>query len=233
MAVDTMTINQHGRHPADAAPGQGHGATSAVPAKAGRLDAVKKRVGYPARLDDGAATGVDLERARRAVPLGVLLARYGLLSALKRSGSQLAGCCPIHDGSNPGQFIVNLSAGTWHCFGDCGRGGGTLELVALKERVSVRRAAALIAEWFALPPSPALQQRRHDMARPTHKVLAVSERGDGEQASKPFYTRIGSAWPIKDGKGLSIVLDALPVNARLILLEIDADEKEKVSEPKR
>ena len=64
--------------------------------------------------------------------------------------------------------------------------------------------------------------------RPTHKVLAVSERPDANGAVKSFYTKIGVAWPIKNGAGLSIKLEALPINNRLIVTEI-SDEDERAS----
>lgn len=64
------------------------------------------------------------------------------------------------------------------------------------------------------------------MSKPTHKVLTATERPDGTNATKAFYTRIGAGWPIKNGTGISIQLDALPVNGRLIVLEISEDEQE-------
>ena len=38
--------------------------------------------------------------------------------------------CPIHNGSNDKQFVVNIRNNTWCCFGDCRKGGSILELVA-------------------------------------------------------------------------------------------------------
>jgi len=64
--------------------------------------------------------------------------------------------------------------------------------------------------------------------RPTHKVLAVSERGEGQDVKSNF-TKFGVAFPIKEGKGLSILLDALPVNSRLILLEFEEEEMPETS----
>lgn len=51
---------------------------------------------------------------------------------------------------------------------------------------------------------------------PTHTVYTVRE-GKTEE-DKGFFTRIGAAWTIKDGTGLSIALDALPVNGRIVVL---------------
>jgi hypothetical protein len=56
---------------------------------------------------------------------------------------------------------------------------------------------------------------------PTHKAFAVE--GEGDDA---FWTRIGSAWPHKDGKGFNLNLSALPVNGRIVLREAGDDEPE-------
>ena len=93
-------------------------------------------------------TWVDFAELRRIAPLSLILSHYGLDAELKRVGSskkQLRGCCPIHKGSNPAQFVVDLQKGLWHCFGDCNRGGGSLELVAEIEHLALRDAAALVA----------------------------------------------------------------------------------------
>ena len=66
---------------------------------------------------------IDYERLRLLVPLSLILSHYGLDAGLKRVGSQLVGCCPIHKGSNRRAFVVNLHKNVWHCFGGCGGGG--------------------------------------------------------------------------------------------------------------
>src|SRR5919108_6678237 len=83
---------------------------------------------------------VDFAEIKRVVPLAYILSHYGLLERLKRVGSQLTGCCPIHNGSNRKQFVVDLNKNSWRCFGECDRGGGTLELVAEIERVDITEA---------------------------------------------------------------------------------------------
>ena len=50
-----------------------------------------------------------------------------------------------------------------------------------------------------------------DNQKPTHKVFVVEDRGEGEDGDA-FWTRVGSAWAHKDGKGFNVVLSALPVN---------------------
>ncbi len=62
------------------------------------------------------AQRVDFELIKRIVPLAAILERYGVLPELKRVGTQLKGCCPIHKGSNPRQFVVDLNKNVWRCF---------------------------------------------------------------------------------------------------------------------
>jgi hypothetical protein len=65
-----------------------------------------------------------------------------------------------------------------------------------------------------------------DQRKPTARV----EDRDGDNKSNAFWTRIGCAWPHKDGKGSNVVWSALPTNGRLVLREFteeDAAEWEK------
>jgi DNA primase len=105
---------------------------------------------------------VDFAEIKRVVPLEKILSHYGVLAGLKRAGSQLAGCCPIHYGSNRKQFVVNLEKNSWRCFGDCNRGGGTLELVAEIERVDITEAAVRIARWFRIEAPHTVKTRGKD-----------------------------------------------------------------------
>lgn len=50
---------------------------------------------------------------------------------------------------------------------------------------------------------------------PTHRVYAV--KGNGENSR---WTRIGAAWANRDGKGFSVLLDAAPLQGRVVLREI-------------
>jgi hypothetical protein len=48
---------------------------------------------------------------------------------------------------------------------------------------------------------------------PSHAVYQVRDREGG----KGFFTRIGAAWPHKDGKGFNIQIDAVPLDGRITL----------------
>jgi hypothetical protein len=63
--------------------------------------------------------------------------------------------------------------------------------------------------------------------KPSHKVFVVEDKDvpEGEE-NDAYWTRVGSAWPHKDGKGLNVVLAALPIGGRLVLREYtERDEK--------
>ncbi|WP_417595759.1 hypothetical protein [Parasphingorhabdus sp.] len=47
---------------------------------------------------------------------------------------------------------------------------------------------------------------------PDFHAWHVSNKGE-----KGFWTKVGAAWPHRDGKGLSIQLDILPINGRIVL----------------
>ena len=47
---------------------------------------------------------------------------------------------------------------------------------------------------------------------PTHTVSQVRDSN-----GKSYWTRVGSAWAHKDGKGFNIQLDALPIDGRLVV----------------
>ena len=40
----------------------------------------------------------------------------------------------------------------------------------------------------------------------------------GSEGGKDFFTRIGAAWPNKNGTGFNIQLDVVPLNGRITLL---------------
>ena len=68
--------------------------------------------------------------------------------------------------------------------------------------------------------------------RPTMKAFVVEDKEEGSE-EKPFWTRVGSAWPHGDGKGLNIqIAEGVAVSGRLVLREFseqDAQEDEKRS----
>jgi hypothetical protein len=186
---------------------------------------------------------IAFQELRRTVPLTAVLERYGILGDLKRMGAQLYGACPIHNGSNKRQFVVNPNTSEWKCFSpEHDSGGGTLEFVAEKERVDIPHAARLVASWFAITGGNPVNQRTERRSRtmsgekPSHKCFVVEDRAEGDERDA-FWTRVGSAWPHKDGKGLNIQLaSGVAVSGRVVLREYtdeDAENDKKAKKPKR
>ncbi len=180
------------------------------------------------------AQRVYFEQVKRSVPIRAVLARYGI--ELKRTGKHLKGRCVIHKGTSA-SFVVDENTNLWRCFSPkCeGRGGSILELVSELEHIGIREAALLIAEWFAIKPSSDVQHRKPKETamsggRPSHKAFVVEDKEEGSD-EKPFWTRVGSAWPHGDGKGLNIqIASGVSVAGRLVLREYteqDAQEDDK------
>ena len=57
--------------------------------------------------------------------------------------------------------------------------------------------------------------------KPTLIAYSVKDRGEDQKA---FWTRIGAAWSHGSGNGLSIQLEALPLDGRIVLTEPKADD---------
>jgi hypothetical protein len=55
---------------------------------------------------------------------------------------------------------------------------------------------------------------------PTYIAYHVKDTNAGDNGEKRgVWTRVGAAWPNKDGKGFNVVLDVVPLDGRLILRE--------------
>lgn len=53
---------------------------------------------------------------------------------------------------------------------------------------------------------------------------------DAPRGKKSYWTRIGRLFPHKDGKGFDLVLNALPINGRIVIRQ---DEKEEEAAPQQ
>ncbi len=55
-----------------------------------------------------------------------------------------------------------------------------------------------------------------------YDVLVVEKYEDQAGAEKANWTRIGVAWPHRDGNGLNVELKAIPVSGKLVIRRHDA-----------
>jgi DNA primase len=97
---------------------------------------------------------VDYKTIKEQVTIEIVLKKYGFFDELKKTGPNIVGCCPIHKGTNPRQFSVNLEKSIWKCFGNCQAGGNVLDFVARMEGVEIREAALLLKDWFGIESEP-------------------------------------------------------------------------------
>ncbi len=64
---------------------------------------------------------------------------------------------------------------------------------------------------------------------PTHRAYSVIKR-DGQD---DFWLNVGLAFPHKDGKGFNIILQAFPLDGKLVLRAIEEEEPERNERPPR
>ena len=89
---------------------------------------------------------VDFKTLKDTTSITDVLSWLGI--GLKPSpNGQLRGCCPIHKGSSPREFVVTPSKGLYFCFGGCG-GGDIIKLVGACRGIEQKAAAQQIAAHF-------------------------------------------------------------------------------------
>ena len=93
---------------------------------------------------------VDFNLIKAAVTMEMLVVQYGM-TGLVRSGDEVRGVCPIHQGKSQREFSINLVKNTFCCFAPkCKARGNVLDFVAKMEECSVRDAALKLNDWFQI-----------------------------------------------------------------------------------
>ena len=135
---------------------------------------------------------VDYKEIKTKISIKMVLDRYGLFETLKKSGKNHAGCCPIHKGSNPRQFTVNLEKNIFNCFGDCKSGGNVLDFVAKMENVSIHEAGLLLKNWFLGNGSTKKAEKKKRKARPAeapgkcNKLFREEKKAPNKEVNPPL-----------------------------------------------
>ena len=65
--------------------------------------------------------------------------------------------------------------------------------------------------------------------KPAFEAFTVREGSKG----KSYFTRVGAAWPTKNGNGVTLYLDALPVDGKLILMPPKAKQEGRCDRQRR
>lgn len=91
---------------------------------------------------------VDFNLIKAAVTMEMLVVQYGI-TGLVKTGDEMRGVCPIHQGKSKREFSINLSKNTFYCFAPtCKARGNVLDFVAKMEHCAVKDAALKMDEWF-------------------------------------------------------------------------------------
>lgn len=135
------------------------------------------------------------EEIRAKVDIADLVSSYGF--SLKHSGSDLWCCCPFHAEKTP-SFKVDVSRGTFHCFG-CGESGDVFEFVMKQEGLSfgdaVRKLADAAGVELKATVSPMAKRRKRlyalmaELSADFNKMLKSLKCKDAEPAREYLKAR--------------------------------------------
>jgi DNA primase len=115
---------------------------------------------------------IDFKELKQRVTMEMVLKHYGLWEKLKKSGSNLVSCCPIHKGSNSRQFSVDPEKNIFNCFGNCKSGGNVLDFVSKMEGISIREAGLFLKGRFLSQPI------KQDRKKSNTKVAEEAKKSD-------------------------------------------------------
>jgi DNA primase len=118
---------------------------------------------------------VDFKVIKQSVTISQVLDHYGV--KLKKTGRELRGRCPIHQGDGDNSFHASTDKNVFHCF-SCQAKGNVLDLVAALEKCSVRDAGLKLTGWFRLSTSGTPSgQEEQPVATPQPPPAEPGERG--------------------------------------------------------
>jgi DNA primase len=146
----------------------------------------------------------ELQRLKEEISVRRLVEAAGI--ELKPSGKDQLGRCPFHDDAEP-SLVITPAKNLWHCFG-CGIGGGPIDWVMKKNRVSFRHAVELLraqpslaaegaspARIAKLPPPVALDAGEQELLDQVigfyHQTLLASPEALARTTANPGTYRLG------------------------------------------
>lgn len=125
---------------------------------------------------------VNFKEVKDQLSFEAVIEHYGLV--LKQvKGNELVGLCPFHEEKEP-SFKINTQKKVFNCFG-CHASGNILDFVVKMEKVSIRKAALLVQEWFNIVSSEKLAYNANMSVKkqqnPPHKV-----KNEQSEPNKPL-----------------------------------------------
>src|ERR1035437_339038 len=128
-------------------------------------------------------TWVDFQAIKQAVTIEQVLGRYGI--KLKRTGKELHGRCPIHQGKGDDSFRANTEKNAFQCF-SCQAKGNVLDFVAAMEKCSVRDAGLKLQDWFGLAAGNGAQAAAPKPAATGSQLAREKRAGESRETNKPL-----------------------------------------------
>jgi DNA primase len=119
---------------------------------------------------------VDFRLVKSTVTMAMALDHYQI-NWLRRSGDELRGRCPIHQGEGQDTFHASLTKNAFQCF-SCKAHGNVLDFVAAMEQCTVRDAALKLQQWFTITTA--------DAAQPVPTTGQSESRGEDLQKNQPL-----------------------------------------------
>ena len=125
---------------------------------------------------------VDFKAVKEAVSFEQILAHYKL-DGLQKTGDEMVGACPIHQGDGKRAFHVSLKKNVFNCF-SCKARGNVLDFVAAMEKCSVRDSAIKLQTWFQIA---AVSDSAARTEKKSEEVPPVGAKPDSEKLiNKPL-----------------------------------------------
>ncbi len=108
----------------------------------------------------------EIERLKGSVSLERLIESSGVV--LAKRGNDLVGLCPFHEEDTP-SFVVSPEKNLYHCFG-CNVGGGVIDWVMARQKVSFRHAVELLRDGASHESSSPLATSSLLKSSPTRRL---------------------------------------------------------------
>jgi hypothetical protein len=74
-----------------------------------------------------------------------------------------------------------------------------------------------------------MAENNRDAKQPTHRAYTVIKR----EGQDDYWLNLGLVFPHKDGGGFNIVLQAVPLDGKIVCREVSADDPERGQPPQR
>jgi hypothetical protein len=127
----------------------------------------------------------DFAVIRERITMERILEHYGI-TGFKRSGDELRGRCPLHEGKGERTLTVNTAKNVFQCF-HCKAKGNVIDFVAKREGCNIREAGLKIWEWFKLDEETSSPQLAQDA--PSGPSTEPAEAAHDMQAQKKVIFR--------------------------------------------